>query len=73
MRASVLGPDLFDAERHLEITFRSTDVRLSDDGRAERAIRRRIGWWRLRQLALQHFDRLRRASVAGGASARAGS
>jgi polyisoprenoid-binding protein YceI len=35
MRASVLGPDFFDAERHPEITFRSTQVRLADDGRAE--------------------------------------
>jgi polyisoprenoid-binding protein YceI len=35
MRASVLGPDFFDAERHPEITFRSTAVRLADDGRAE--------------------------------------
>jgi polyisoprenoid-binding protein YceI len=35
MRASVLGPDFFDAERHPEITFRSTEVRFTDDGRAE--------------------------------------
>ena len=35
MRASVLGPDFFDAERHPEIMFRSTAVRLADDGRAE--------------------------------------
>jgi polyisoprenoid-binding protein YceI len=35
MRASVLGPDFFDAERHPEIAFRSTTVRLADDGRAE--------------------------------------
>src|ERR1700716_2824812 len=35
MRASVLGPDFFDTERHPEITFRSTEVRLADDGRAE--------------------------------------
>jgi polyisoprenoid-binding protein YceI len=35
MRASVLGPDFFDAERHPEIAFRSTAVRLADDGRAE--------------------------------------
>jgi polyisoprenoid-binding protein YceI len=35
MRASVLGPDFFDAERHPEITFRSTEVRLADDGRAD--------------------------------------
>jgi polyisoprenoid-binding protein YceI len=35
MRASVLGPEFFDAERHPEIIFRSTAVRLADDGRAE--------------------------------------
>jgi polyisoprenoid-binding protein YceI len=35
MRASVLGPEFFDAERHPEITFGSTAVRLSDDDRAE--------------------------------------
>ena len=35
MRASVLGPEFFHAERHPEITFRSTAVRLADDGRAE--------------------------------------
>jgi polyisoprenoid-binding protein YceI len=35
MRASVLGPEFFDAGRHPEITFRSTEVRLADDGRAE--------------------------------------
>ncbi len=35
MRASVLGPEFFDAGRHPEITFRSTAVRLDDDGRAE--------------------------------------
>jgi polyisoprenoid-binding protein YceI len=34
-RAHVLGPDFFDAERHPEITFRSTEVRLAGDGRAE--------------------------------------
>lgn len=34
-RANVLGPDFFDVERHPEVTFRSTDVRLADDGRAE--------------------------------------
>jgi polyisoprenoid-binding protein YceI len=34
-RAHVLGPEFFDAERHPEITFRSTAVRLADDGRAE--------------------------------------
>jgi polyisoprenoid-binding protein YceI len=35
MRASLLGPEFFDAERHPEIMFRSTAVRLSDDGQAE--------------------------------------
>jgi polyisoprenoid-binding protein YceI len=35
MRASVLGPEFFDAERHPEMTFRSTAVRLTDDGQAE--------------------------------------
>ena len=35
MRASVLGPEFFDAERHPELTFRSTAIRLADDGRAE--------------------------------------
>jgi len=35
MRASVLGPEFFDAERHPEVTFRSTALRLSDDGRAK--------------------------------------
>jgi polyisoprenoid-binding protein YceI len=35
MRASVLGPEFFDAERHPEITFRSTAVRLGADGEAE--------------------------------------
>jgi polyisoprenoid-binding protein YceI len=35
MRASVLGADFFDAERHPEVTFRSTAIRLADDGRAE--------------------------------------
>jgi polyisoprenoid-binding protein YceI len=35
MRASVLGPEFFDAERHPEISFRSTSVRLAGDGRAE--------------------------------------
>jgi len=35
MRASVLGPEFFDVERHPEITFRSTAIRLADDGRAE--------------------------------------
>ena len=35
MRASVLGPEFFDAERHPEIAFRSTELRLAEDGRAE--------------------------------------
>jgi polyisoprenoid-binding protein YceI len=34
MRASVLGPAFFDVEHHPEISFRSTAVRLDDDGRA---------------------------------------
>jgi polyisoprenoid-binding protein YceI len=34
MRASVLGPEFFDAERHPEIAFRSTAVHLDDDGLA---------------------------------------
>ena len=32
MRASVLGPEFFDAERHPELTFRSTAVALDSDG-----------------------------------------
>jgi polyisoprenoid-binding protein YceI len=35
MRASVLGPEFFDAERHPEIMFRSTAVELTADGRAQ--------------------------------------
>lgn len=35
MRASVLGPEFFDSERHPEISFRSTAIRLGDDGRAD--------------------------------------
>ena len=35
MRASVLGPEFFDAKSHPEITFRSTEIRLADDGQAE--------------------------------------
>lgn len=34
-RAHVLGPDFFDAESHPQTTFRSTEVRLAGDGRAE--------------------------------------
>jgi polyisoprenoid-binding protein YceI len=33
-RAHVLGEEFFDAERHPEVTFRSTDVDLADDGTA---------------------------------------
>src|SRR4051812_47377235 len=33
-RAHVLAEDFFDAERHPEVTFRSTDVDLADDGTA---------------------------------------
>src|SRR3954454_22386710 len=32
MRASVLGPEFFDAEHHPEITFRSTALSLDSDG-----------------------------------------
>jgi polyisoprenoid-binding protein YceI len=35
MRASVLGDQFFDAERHPEVGFRSTEIRLADDGAAE--------------------------------------
>ena len=35
MRASLLGPEFFDAERHPEIMFRSTAVRLAAEGQAE--------------------------------------
>jgi polyisoprenoid-binding protein YceI len=35
MRTHVLGPDFLDAEHHPEITFRSTAVRLADDGGVE--------------------------------------
>jgi polyisoprenoid-binding protein YceI len=35
LRASLLGPEFFDAGRHPEITFRSTAVRLAADGDAE--------------------------------------
>lgn len=34
-RAHVLGPDFLDAERHAEIGFRSTEIRLDGDGGAE--------------------------------------
>jgi polyisoprenoid-binding protein YceI len=35
MRASVLGDQFFDAERHPEVGFHSTDIRLADNGAAE--------------------------------------
>lgn len=35
LRAHLLGPEFFDAEQHPEILFRSTAVRLADDGHAE--------------------------------------
>jgi polyisoprenoid-binding protein YceI len=35
MRASVLGPTFFNAEHHPEITFRSTTIRLADEGQVE--------------------------------------
>src|SRR4051794_3606886 len=35
MRASVVGPQFFDADRHPEVTFRSTAIRLGDDGRLQ--------------------------------------
>jgi polyisoprenoid-binding protein YceI len=35
MRASVLGDQFFDAQRHPEVGFRSTEIRLADDGAAE--------------------------------------
>jgi polyisoprenoid-binding protein YceI len=35
MRASVVGPQFFDAERHPEVTFRSTAIRLGEYGRVE--------------------------------------
>jgi len=35
MRGSVLGTAFFDAERHPAVSFRSTELRLADDGRVE--------------------------------------
>lgn len=35
LREHLLGPEFFDAERHPDIRFRSTAVRLADDGGAE--------------------------------------
>jgi polyisoprenoid-binding protein YceI len=35
MRASVLGPEFFDAVDHPDLTFRSTAIRLAPDGAAE--------------------------------------
>jgi polyisoprenoid-binding protein YceI len=35
MRASVLGDQFFDAVRHPEVGFRSSQIRLADDGAAE--------------------------------------
>jgi polyisoprenoid-binding protein YceI len=34
LRAHVLGPEFFDVERHPEVSFRSSQVDLSDDGSA---------------------------------------
>jgi polyisoprenoid-binding protein YceI len=35
LRAHLLAADFFDAEHHPEVVFRSTEVRLAEDGRAE--------------------------------------
>jgi polyisoprenoid-binding protein YceI len=35
LRASVVGPEFFDAEDHPEVAFRSTAIRLGDDGRVD--------------------------------------
>ncbi|MDQ6915076.1 MAG: YceI family protein, partial [Actinomycetota bacterium] len=34
LREHLLAPDFFDAERHAEVTFESTEVQLGEDGRA---------------------------------------
>jgi polyisoprenoid-binding protein YceI len=34
LRDHLLGPEFFDAEHHPEVRFRSTSIRLGDDGRA---------------------------------------
>jgi polyisoprenoid-binding protein YceI len=64
MRASVLGPDFFDAERHPEITFRSTAVRLADDGRAEVDGELTIRASRARSPPAVHYAAPRRAASA---------
>jgi polyisoprenoid-binding protein YceI len=35
LRTHLLGPEFFDAQQHPEVRFRSTEVRLTEDGRAE--------------------------------------
>lgn len=62
MRASVLGGQFFDAERHPEVGFRSTEIRLADDGGVEvdgeltiRGVARPV-------LAVGHFSPPRRAA-----------
>jgi polyisoprenoid-binding protein YceI len=62
MRASVLGEQFFDVERHPEVGFRSTEIRLADDGAAEvdgeltiRGVTRPVA-------AVGHFSPLRQAA-----------